>query len=85
VSIPEHVVFRSFVAETVVLNLQTQKFHGLNATAGRMAEVLGREKTIRAALVEIAQDFRKPEAEIEPYLLEFVDTMVQRGLLVVDE
>jgi hypothetical protein len=83
VSIPEHVVFRSFASETVVLNLQTQKFHGLNASAGRMAEVLGREKTIAAALTEIARDFDRPEDEIQPYLLDFVETMLERGLLVL--
>ncbi|MBE2317986.1 PqqD family protein [Solirubrobacter sp. CPCC 204708] len=84
-SIPEHVVFRSFASETVVLNLQTQKFHGLNASAGRMVEVLGREKSVGAALTEIARDFERPEAEIEPYLLEFVETMLERGLLVVTD
>ena len=83
VSIPDHVVFRSFASETVVLNLQTQKFHGLNASAGRMVEVLGREKTIARALTEIARDFGRPEDEIQPYLLEFVETMLERGLLVL--
>jgi hypothetical protein len=85
ISIPEHVVFRSFVNETVVLNLQTQKFHGLNASAGRMAEVLDREKSVGAALEVIAKDFGVPEREVEPYLRDFVDTMVERGLLVVDD
>ena len=83
VSIPEHVVFRSFASETVVLNLQSQKFHGLNASAGRMVDVLGREKTIAAALTEIARDFERSEDEIRPYLLEFVETMLDRGLLVL--
>ena len=38
--LPQHVVHRSFVAETVVLNLRTGKYHGLNPTAGRMLEAL---------------------------------------------
>jgi hypothetical protein len=37
--LPQHVVHRSFVAETVVLNLQTGKYHGLNPVGGRMLEV----------------------------------------------
>ena len=28
--IPQHVVFRGFATETVVLNLETGKYHGLN-------------------------------------------------------
>ena len=35
---PQHVVYRSFPSETVVLNLQTGSYHGLNATAGRMLD-----------------------------------------------
>ena len=40
VTIPEHVVFRTFVEETVVLNLEAGAYHGLNRTAGRMLELL---------------------------------------------
>lgn len=79
--IPEHVVFRSFVNETVVLNLKTQRFHGLNPTAGRMAEVLDREKTARSALAVIAADFGKAETEVEPHLSHFIGDMLERGLL----
>ena len=40
VRVPEHVVFRSFAAETVVLNLDTGLYHGLNRTAGLLLERL---------------------------------------------
>ena len=40
VTVPQHVVYRSFPTETVVLNLNTGKYHGLNATAGRMLDEL---------------------------------------------
>ena len=39
---PSHVVYRTFVTETVALNIETGQYHGLNATAGRMLEVLER-------------------------------------------
>ena len=35
VKLPQHVVYRDFVSETVLLNIQTGKYHGLNPTAGR--------------------------------------------------
>ena len=44
--LPDHVVYRTFVYETVVLNLQTGKYHGLNRTGGRMLELLEREPTV---------------------------------------
>lgn len=33
--VPDHVVYRAFVDETVVLNLDTGRYHGLNAVGGR--------------------------------------------------
>ena len=38
-SVPQHVVYRRFAAETVVLNLETGTYHGLNATGARMLEL----------------------------------------------
>ena len=40
--VPENVVHRQFAAETVILNLDTGLYHGLNVTGGRMMEVLDR-------------------------------------------
>ena len=34
VRVPRHVVHRDFPAQTVILNLETGKYHGLNPTAG---------------------------------------------------
>ena len=49
VTIPQHVVFRTFVEETIVLNLESGRYHGLNRTAGRMLELLGDLGDIDAA------------------------------------
>jgi hypothetical protein len=38
--VPEHVVYRTFVNETVVLNLETGAYHGLNPVGGRMLAAL---------------------------------------------
>ena len=38
---PDHVVYREFVQETVILNLETGTYHGLNPTGGKMLETLG--------------------------------------------
>src|SRR4051794_41962271 len=39
-TVPEHVVFRTFEAETLLLNLESGQYHGLNATGGRMLGLL---------------------------------------------
>jgi hypothetical protein len=61
-TLPPHVVYRVFVKETVVLNLKTGKYHGLNPTAGRMLDVIRRSESIQSAIEKLAQEY---ETEID--------------------
>ncbi|MEA2286955.1 MAG: hypothetical protein QOJ21_2998 [Solirubrobacteraceae bacterium] len=80
VRIPQHVVFRSFVQETVILNLETGQYHGLNKTAGRMLEAVEKAGTIREALPALREEF--PEAEdLQVDLIEFCSQLSSRGLI----
>lgn len=84
VRVPAHVVHRAFVDETVVLNLETGKYHGLNRTAGRMLEVLEQTAELATAAAVLAEEFEKPQSEIEADLGVFCREMVDRGLLEVE-
>ena len=46
--LPDHVVYRSFALETVVVNLERGVYHGLNPTAGRMLESLEQAPSARS-------------------------------------
>ena len=78
---PEHVVYRPFVKETVVLNLQTGKYHGVNPTGGRMLEVVERSETIGAAAKQLANEFETPLEVIEADLCDFCRDLLERGLI----
>jgi hypothetical protein len=81
VSVPEHVVFRVFPAETVVLNLKTGTYHGLNPTAGRMLEVL-RDTGDQARTAEvIAEEFGVPAEQVRTDLADLCADLIERGLL----
>lgn len=79
--IPDHVVHRQFAAETVVLNLKTGFYHGLNPTAGRMLEVVGESPTIGRAARRLADEYGLPVATIEADLVEFCSALAERELL----
>jgi hypothetical protein len=83
VLLPEHVVHRAFVNETVVLNLQTGKFHGLNPTGGRMLETLERSPSVREAAAVLALAYRRPLREVERDLCAFCLDLIERGLVEV--
>ena len=62
VKVPQHVVYRSFPSETVVLNLETGKYHGLNATAGRMLDALEQAACVRDAAAALAESYEQAQS-----------------------
>ena len=83
--LPQHVVHRSFVAETVVLNLNTGQYHGLNRTAGRMLEALQQAPSVAAAVPELASEYGVEPAQIEVDLLALCQGLLERGLIKIVE
>ena len=84
--VPEHVVYRSFEAETVLLNLRTGQYHGLNPTGGRMLELLEEtDGSIGKAVEKLAAEYGKTVEEIAEDMIAFCAALAERGLIEVDE
>ena len=81
VSVPEHVVYRDFAEQTVVLNLQTGRYHGLNATAAAMLEAVREAPSIAAAAEQLAPQWDVAPAVLLEDLVELCDGLETRGLL----
>ncbi|HEX3693051.1 MAG TPA: PqqD family protein [Solirubrobacteraceae bacterium] len=84
VRVPRNVVYRTFPSETVVLNLETGKYHGLNATAGRMLEELERAACVQDAAAALAETYGQPLDVLERDLCELCQSLLARGLIEVD-
>lgn len=85
VAIPQHVVYRSFPIETVVLNLQTGQYHGLNATAGRMLQELERAVSVKEAIGVLEQVYDQSPEVLERDVCELCRSLLERGLIEVDD
>jgi Coenzyme PQQ synthesis protein D (PqqD) len=83
VRLPQHVVHRSFVAETVVLNLRTGKYHGLNPTAGKMLEALAAAPTAGTTVPELASEYGVEPGKLESDLIALCQGLLQRGLIEI--
>jgi Coenzyme PQQ synthesis protein D (PqqD) len=83
--IPNHVVHRDFEEETVVLNLETGQYHGLNVTARRMLAALVAADSIGAAVAALEEELAVPRSRIERDLLDLRDALIARGLLQFDD
>jgi len=84
-TVPDHVIYRWFEAETVLLNLSTGQYHGLNETGGRMLQLL--EETdgeVGAAVRRLATEYEISYDEIAPMLADFCTALAERGLVEVE-
>jgi hypothetical protein len=85
VKLPQHVVYRTFPAETVVLNLQTGKYHGLNPTAGRMLETLEQAGSVSEAATVAAEEYDQPQATTERDMCSLCSSLLERDLIEIED
>jgi hypothetical protein len=84
IRVPQHVVYRSFPSETVVLNLHTGKYHGLNPTAGSMLEALEKAPCVRDAAAMVAGGYEQSAATVEKDMCELCRVLLDRGLIEIN-
>jgi coenzyme PQQ synthesis protein D (PqqD) len=81
---PQHVTFRSFASETVALNLRTGQFHGLNATAGRMVDLIQGSVRPRDAVAALAAEFGVSDEQIVRDMADLLAMLLERGLIELE-
>jgi hypothetical protein len=81
VRVPQHVVYRDFATETVVLNLNTGLYHGLNPTAGRMLKLLDELGDLAAVATAVSNEYRRPRAQIAEDLDTLCRDLLARTLI----
>jgi hypothetical protein len=81
VVVPQHVVYRCFPSETVVLNLQTGKYHGLNPTAGEMLEALDRSGSVVTASAALARAHGLAAETVEVDVRQLCSALRERNLI----
>jgi Coenzyme PQQ synthesis protein D (PqqD) len=84
VRIPNHVVFRSFGSETVLLNLTTGQYHGVRGTGGRMLELLAETSDFDGAVRRVAQEYKHPVDQVERDMRELCAALAERSLIELD-
>ncbi len=85
VSAPESVLFRELEGESVLLNVDSESYFGLDDVGTRMWLVLTESDSIQAAY-----DTLKDEYDVEPELLrrdliELIEKLSENGLVRIDD
>lgn len=79
--VPDHVVYRPFAQETVMLNLETGRYHGLNPTAGFLLSELERGLTVGEATARLAERYERPFDTVARDAYAVCLDLVERGLV----
>lgn len=83
VAVPTHVLVRNLDGESVLLNLETEKYFGLDRTGTRMFETVTRAPNVAAAFEELASEFEVEPETLRNHLIELLNQLVNNGLLEV--
>ena len=67
--------------ETVMMNVTAGRYHGLNAAASRIWELLETPKTIAQICAQICEEFEVDAQTCEATVLKFAQDLVDNGLV----
>jgi Coenzyme PQQ synthesis protein D (PqqD) len=83
VVVPAQVLVRHLDGETVLLNLDTEKYFGLDSTGTRMWEVATRSSNIETAYAKLTEEFEAEPDLLRTHLADLLAQLVENGLLKV--
>lgn len=84
VRVPEQVIFRDLVNETVLLNMADGRYHRVDRIGGRFFDVLRSGETLEQAAATLAREYDQPVSVVQRDLLEFCLQLIELGLVKSD-
>jgi hypothetical protein len=82
---PEHVLARELDNESVLLNLESGTYFGLDEVGTRMWSLLTQHGRFEPVVRALLEEYDVSEAQLRQDLADFVEELVFRKLLEIDE
>jgi hypothetical protein len=80
---PAHVLVRILDRESVLLNLETEQYFGLDETGTRMWQLVTGSPNIESAYQELLSEFDVEPELLHSHLAELLTRLVESGLLQI--
>src|ERR1700739_4816476 len=81
--VPSHVLIRQLDGESVLLNLDSERYFGLDATGTRMWELATTQPCIALALEKLQEEYEVEPETLRTHLTELLGRLVGNGPLQV--
>jgi hypothetical protein len=83
VQVPDGVLISNLQEESVILNLESERYFGLDGIGTRMLSVLTTSDSIEAACEVLAEEYDVDRQVLREDLLALVENLVTQGLVEV--
>ena len=83
VSVPDNVMFRELEGESVILELDSERYFGLDEVGTRMWRLITEAASIGAAFDELVAEYDVEAEVLGKDLSELIDTLLDKGLLSI--
>jgi hypothetical protein len=84
VKIPDDVLISNLQDESVILNLDSERYYGLDSVGTRILAVLTSSDSIDAAYETLVQEYEIDHEVLKKDLLELVENLIAQGILIRD-
>jgi hypothetical protein len=81
--IPEDVLMQEVGGEAVLLNLATEKYHGLDSVGTRMWEVLRDSPDLQTAYITLLEEYAVEASELKTDLIAFINELAENKLIEI--
>jgi hypothetical protein len=83
VVVPQHVLIRQLEGESVLLNLASERYFGLDSTGTRMWELATTQPNVAVAFEMLLEEFDVEPEALRDHLTVLLSELVENGLLQV--
>ena len=81
--VPSNVLIRILEQDSVLLNLETERYFGLDAVGTRMWQVVTTSRTVEAALAQLAEEYDAPLGTLRTDLTNLLQHLLENELIAM--
>ena len=82
VTVPDDVLISQLQEESVILNLDSERYFGLDDVGTRFLSVLTSSESIEAAYEQLREEYDVDPQVLRSHLLALVENLIDQGLLI---
>jgi hypothetical protein len=84
VRVPDEVLISNLQEESVILNLNSERYFGLDNVGTRMLNVLNDSDSIEAAYESLAEEYEVDRDVLRRDLTSLIENLMQQGLVTIE-